>query len=562
MSYLDEYNKWLNSPLVDENTKNELKSISGNDNEIKLRFSKSLDFGTAGLRGIMRAGLNGMNIYTVRYATQGLADLIKSCGENVGNGVTIAYDSRNNSPLFAKEAAKVLAANNIHVNLFESLRPTPELSFALREKGSIAGINITASHNTKEYNGYKVYWSDGAQLPPDHADKVSSSMVQNDIFLGVKFINFEEAESNNLVSFIGEEMDEKYMSQVLKQSVGKNYVEEAGSEIKIIYTPFHGTGYKLVPEILRRMGIKNIITVPEQMIIDGNFPTVKSPNPENVEGFSIAIDMAKKENVDLIIGTDPDGDRCGIVVKNGDKFETLTGNQIGVLLLDYIIHARKSNHNLPNNAAVVKSIVSSIMANKICEDNDIKLFETLTGFKYIGEKIKEFEQSLNYTFIFGFEESNGYLAGTYSRDKDAIVASMLIAEMACYYKTKNMNLYDAMETLYSKYGYFKEKVTSIEFSGYDAGEKIGNIMKTLRETPPLEIEKKVAKVIDFLQPEITGLPKSNVLYFKLEDGSIAIVRPSGTEPKIKLYTMCCSQDEITSQELLNTITNRGVKLLS
>ena len=334
MNYKDEYLKWMNSPVVDEDTKAELKAIENDEDQLKLRFSGMMSFGTAGLREVMRAGLNGMNIYTVRYATQGLADLINSCGEDVGSGVTISYDSRHNSCEYARQSAAVLAANGIHVNIFDELRPTPELSFALRYTGSIAGINITASHNTKEYNGYKVYWSDGAQLPPEHAAQVSASMERNDIFDDVKTMDFEEGVEKGLITLIGSEIDEKYLEKVMEQSVGSRYVEQAAGDFTIIYTPFHGTGYKLVPEVLKRLGMKHVLTVPEQMVIDGDFPTVKSPNPEYIEGFAKAIEMARENDVDLIIGTDPDGDRCGVVVRNGDDYETLTGNQIGVLLLD------------------------------------------------------------------------------------------------------------------------------------------------------------------------------------------------------------------------------------
>lgn len=600
MNYMEKYEQWLASDCVDAATKNELEALRGNAEELADRFSGMLNFGTAGLRGVMRAGLNGMNTYTVRYATQGLADLINSCGEEVGSGVTIAFDSRNNSPEFASEAACVLAANGIHVNLFESLRPTPELSFALRETGSIAGINITASHNTKEYNGYKVYWSDGAQLPPEHAAEVSASMDKNDIFRDVRTMPRKDADATGMITLLGAEMDEKYMAKVLEQSVGRRYVEQVQDTFRIIYTPFHGTGHKIVPEILKRLGMKHVLTVPEQMVIDGNFPTVKSPNPENVEGFDLAIRMAKKENVDLIIGTDPDGDRCGIVVRNGDSYETLSGNQIGVLLLDYLITARRESGTLAENAAAVKSIVSTNMAKKICEENGVTLFETLTGFKFIGEKIKEFERTGDYTFLFGFEESNGYLAGTYARDKDAMVASMLIAEMACRYKTMGMNLYQALQQLYRRYGFYREAVVSVQFSGIGAQEKMVQIMKDLRHQPPTAIGLPVLRIRDYQSgeirrlgadtgdtacpdadtsactarnactgaaydeaevPEPTGLPKSNVLYYELEDECSAVIRPSGTEPKVKLYVMTKGADASIAESRLTAIQEAGSRLL-
>lgn len=571
MNYKDEYLKWMNSPVVDEDTKAELKAIENDEDQLKLRFSGMMSFGTAGLREVMRAGLNGMNIYTVRYATQGLADLINSCGEDVGGGVTISYDSRHNSCEYARQSAAVLAANGIHVNIFDELRPTPELSFALRYTGSIAGINITASHNTKEYNGYKVYWSDGAQLPPEHAAQVSASMERNDIFDDVKTMDFEESVEKGLITLIGSEIDEKYLEKVMEQSVGSRYVEQAAGDFTIIYTPFHGTGYKLVPEVLKRLGMKHVLTVPEQMVIDGDFPTVKSPNPEYIEGFAKAIEMARENDVDLIIGTDPDGDRCGVVVRNGDDYETLTGNQIGVLLLDYLITARREQGTLAPNSAAVKSIVSTTMANAICEANGIKLFETLTGFKYIGEKIKEFLETGQYTFLFGFEESNGYLAGTYARDKDAVVASMLIAEMGCMYRTKGISLYQGIQALYEKYGFFKEGVTSASFSGLEAKAKMNSIMEGLRNDPPEKLGLKVERIRDYSTGKIlnvkdgstgeTGLPESNVLFYDLEGGCSLIIRPSGTEPKIKLYVMTRGQSEKEAQELYDLVKAAGMEKL-
>ena len=571
MNYKDEYLKWMNSPVVDEDTKAELKAIENDEDQLKLRFSGMMSFGTAGLREVMRAGLNGMNIYTVRYATQGLADLINSCGEDVGSGVTISYDSRHNSCEYARQSAAVLAANGIHVNIFDELRPTPELSFALRYTGSIAGINITASHNTKEYNGYKVYWSDGAQLPPEHAAQVSASMERNDIFDDVKTMDFEEGVEKGLITLIGSEIDEKYLEKVMEQSVGSRYVEQAAGDFTIIYTPFHGTGYKLVPEVLKRLGMKHVLTVPEQMVIDGDFPTVKSPNPEYIEGFAKAIEMARENDVDLIIGTDPDGDRCGVVVRNGDDYETLTGNQIGVLLLDYLITARREQGTLAPNSAAVKSIVSTTMANAICEANGIKLFETLTGFKYIGEKIKEFLETGQYTFLFGFEESNGYLAGTYARDKDAVVASMLIAEMGCMYRTKGISLYQGIQALYEKYGFFKEGVTSVSFSGLEAKAKMNSIMEGLRNDPPEKLGLKVERIRDYSTGKIlnvkdgstgeTGLPESNVLFYDLEGGCSLIIRPSGTEPKIKLYVMTRGQSEKEAQELYDLVKAAGMEKL-
>ncbi|WP_042347164.1 phospho-sugar mutase [Bacillus massiliigorillae] len=550
MAYKKEYQKWLNSSVVNDEMKAELRSLENNDNELKHRFSSMLDFGTAGLRGIMGAGLNNMNEYTVRYATQGLSDLILQNGaEAAKKGVCIAYDSRLNSVEFAWEAACNLSANGIAVYIFDELRPTPELSFAIREFGAIAGINITASHNPKEYNGYKVYWEDGAQLPPEHAKQISDRLQKLDIFADVKTCSKEEAMNKGLITVVGKDFDEKYMEKVLGESVGSTYVNKVADDFRMIYSPIHGTGYRIVPEVLTRLGIKHLITVPEQMEPNGLFPTTKSPNPEEKEALQIAIQLAEKENVDLIVGTDPDADRVGIVVRNFDgEYVTLTGNQIGVLLLDYLIQSRKANGTLADNAVVIKSIVSSNMAKAIAEQNHVAMMDVLTGFKFIGEKIKEFEQTNEHTFLFGFEESNGYLAGTYARDKDAIVASMLIAEMACYYQLQNMTLYEALFTLYKKYGYFDEKVVSITLSGLDGIEKIKTIMSNLRENVLTSIATiPVTKVRDYKTGKVTnistseesstGLPIADVLFYELEDGSSFIVRPSGTEPKLKLYIM-------------------------
>ena len=550
MAYRQQYNKWINSKVVDEMTKVELASLAGNEEELKNRFSSMLDFGTAGLRGITGIGLNNMNVYTVRYATQGLSDLILENGqEAVQKGVCIAYDSRIFSEEFAWEAACTLTANGIPVYIFDELRPTPELSFAIREFGAIAGINITASHNPKEYNGYKVYWEDGAQLPPEHAKQISNRLEQLDIFDDVKTCSKEEALEKGLITVVGKDFDEKYIEKVLGESVGKNYVNQVADEFRMIYSPIHGTGYRLVPEVLQRLGIKHLITVPEQMQPDGHFPTTKSPNPEEREALQIAIDLAEKEQVDLIVGTDPDADRVGKVGRYmGRARVSLTGNQIGVLLLDYLIQSRKANGTLKDNAVMIKSIVSTNMAKGIAEHNGVHAMDVLTGFKFIGEKIKEFEQTNEYSFLFGFEESNGYLAGTYARDKDAIVATMLIAEMACYYHLKDMSLYEALFGLYEKYGFYDEQCVSITISGLRGVEIIKSIMESLRSQSPASFaDLAVVRVRDYktgivrnVQTGVevgTGLPMSDVLFYELEDGSSVIVRPSGTEPKLKLYIM-------------------------
>lgn len=564
MDSTKEYERWLSCPFIDEKNKKELETIKENDEEINARFGAMLEFGTAGLRGIIGAGLNRMNIYTVRQATQGLANLITATGDEAKKrGVAIAYDCRHMSHEFALEAARVLAAAGIRSYVFDELRPTPELSFTVRELKCIAGINVTASHNPKEYNGYKVYWEDGAQLSPDHADIVLKEIRNSDIFDGVSVMPLKEAEEKGLLSYIGKEIDEKFISNVLKQSIYGDEVKEVADEFKIIYTPFHGAGYRIVPEVLHRLGFKNIICVPEQMVIDGNFPTVKSPNPEEKAGFKIAIEMANKENVDLIIGTDPDADRTGIVVRDSKgEYVSLTGNQVGILLTDYVINARREKGILPDNAALVTSIVSSRMAPEICRQNNVAVYKVLTGFKFIGEKIKEFQASGSNTFIFGYEESYGYLAGTYARDKDAVVASMLISEMAVYYKRRGMTLFDAINALYKKYGYYAERTISIVITGNDAQQRMKSLMKHLREEAPREIGgTEVVAARDYLpgkrtvlstgEQSSTGLPSSNVLYYELADENCVVVRPSGTEPKIKLYLLMKGKDAEDSENLLN-----------
>ena len=574
MVYAQHYQKWVNSPVIDELTERELASIMYDETELKNRFSSMLDFGTAGLRGIAAAGLNNMNIYTVRYVTQALAELIIENGKDaMKKGVCIAYDSRIGSEKFAWEAASTLCANGISVMIFDELRPTPELSYAIRELGAIAGINITASHNPKEYNGYKVYWEDGAQLPPEHAEQISGRLKQLDIFEDVKTCTRQEALDSGLVTIVGKEFDEKYIEKVLGESVGKQYVEKAADDFRMIYSPIHGSGYRLVPEVLGRLGIKHLMTVAEQMIPDGHFPTAKSPNPEEKEALALAIDMAEREKVDLIVGTDPDADRAGVVVRDHKgEYISLTGNQIGVLLLDYLIASKKENGSLKENAVMIKSIVSTNMAKKIAEKNGVHAMDVLTGFKYIGEKIKEFETTGEYSYLFGFEESNGYLAGTYARDKDAIVASMLIAEMACYYHLKGMTLYDALCSLYEEYGFFEEQCVSITLSGLDGSQRIKAIGKALRENPPVSFAGiKVEKIRDYQTgivkhaatgaEESTGLPKSDVLFYELEDGSSVVVRPSGTEPKIKLYIMVKADSSADAKRKKKELVSFGYELV-
>ena len=541
-TYREEYEYWLASDVVDEKTKEELRAIEGNDLEIEGRFKAMLTFGTAGLRGIMGAGIGMMNVYTVRYATQGLANLIIANGGQIGgnspegNGVAIAHDSRNNSRLFAEEAAAVLAANGIKVYIFDDMRPTPELSFAVRETGSIAGINITASHNPKEYNGYKAYWADGAQLGPEHADIVSAEIAKVDIFKDVKTMDYDKAVAEGLVEILGDEMDEIYIGKVMETSITRKYIDQVAKEMKIVFTPFHGAGYKLVPEILRRQGYGAIIPVEEQMVPDGNFPTVKSPNPENTEGFALAIEYAKKNDAELVIGVDPDSDRCGAVVKAKDGYKILSGNQEACLMLDYIFTVRKELGKMPEKPFVCKSIVSTVMADKIAADNGVKMYDVLTGFKFIGEKIKDLDENGDEHFLFGFEESIGFLGGSYARDKDAVYAAMMMAEMACYYKAQGMSVYDGLMALYEKYGYFVENTESTVFAGFDSAERREAVMARIRENAPEEIGLKVESVTDYLG-DVPGFTKSNVLFYKLEDGCAVAVRPSGTEPKIKTYVM-------------------------
>ncbi len=547
MEYKKEYERWLSEKSLTEEERGELLSIKENEKEIEDRFFSPLNFGTAGLRGVLGMGINRMNVYTVRQATQGLCEVIKKLGKKtMQRGVAVCMDSRIMSDTFARETASVLAGNGIPVYIFESMRPTPELSFALRALSCIAGINITASHNPKEYNGYKAYWEDGAQLPPKEADEVLSEIRKIDLFNGITKMDFDEGVEKGLITVMGEEVDEAFLVHALSCRINKDAVTAAGDDFKIVYTPFHGTGYKLVPEIFKRMGIKNVISVPEQSIPDGNFPTVKSPNPENREGFYLAIELAKRENVDLIIGTDPDADRVGVIVRNSEgEYVTISGNQMGVLLLDYIIRAKKEAGELSDKSYAIKTIVTTEMARKVCEVNNVKMYETFTGFKFIAGKI---EEAGSEGFLLGYEESYGYLMGDFCRDKDAVTASMMIAEMAAYYKSRNMSLYDAMNELYEKYGAYAEKTVNVVLPGVSGLEKMSAIMKTLRETPPETLGgERVVRVRDYLTGktnlgEELPMSGSNVLYFEMEDGTSFIIRPSGTEPKIKVYILASGAD--------------------
>lgn len=545
--YRQEYQKWLSSSLLSDDEKKELLEISENESEIKERFYSSLEFGTAGLRGKMRAGTNAMNRFTVAQATQGLANLIIKEGRT-NDGVAIAYDSRNNSELFAKESARVLAANGIKAYIFDELRPTPELSFALRELKCVAGINITASHNPKEYNGYKAYWEDGAQLPPEHAKTVSAEIEKIDLFSDIKYADFDKSVENGNIVILNQEMDEKYLSAVMEQLVNPDAITRVADDLKIVYSPLHGTGYRLIPDILSRCGVEHLYVVPEQMEINGNFPTVSKPNPEYPEVFELGIEIANNVGSTLVIATDPDADRVGVVTKNtnGD-FVTISGNQMGALLIDYIITAYEETATMPNNPYAVKTIVSTELVAKICQAHNVKLHNVLTGFKFIGEVIKNYEQSgADAAYLFGFEESYGYLKGTYARDKDAVVATMLICEMTAFYHAKGMTLFDALNGLYEKYGYYLETNQELYMQGIDGKEKMAKLMDTLRNNAPEDIAgNKIVELGDYLKTTIsnritgeivsTNLPSSNVISFKMQNGDVIIARPSGTEPKIKFY---------------------------
>ncbi len=554
-NYKDEYQRWLDSPALSEAEWAELNAIADDEKEIESRFFAPLEFGTAGLRGTMKLGLHQMNVHVIRHATQAFANVIKAEGaEAMSKGIAICFDCRNNSELFAREAACVMAANGIHVRIFDALRPTPELSFAVRYYGTTAGLNITASHNPKEYNGYKVYWSDGAQLPPQHAAAIADQMSRIDIFNDFVSCDFDEALSDGRIELIGAETDEAYLEKVLEQAINKDVVQKVADRLKIVYTPFHGAGYKLVPEALHRLGITRLYPVSEQMVLDGNFSTVESPNPENPEGFYLAIDLAKQVGSDLIIGTDPDSDRIGVMVRDGESYTGITGNQLGVLLLDYVITARKAAGTLPANAGAVKSIVTTEMAKAVAEANGVHFEDTFTGFKFMAERIAEWEKAGSYEYIFAYEESYGYMMGDYVRDKDAVTASMMVAEMAAYYFDRGMNLKQAMESLYEKYGRYAEKTLNLVMPGLDGLAKMKNLMAQLRSEPPKAIAgTEVFRLRDYSDgsitvPELgvmgeTPIKGSNVLYFELADGTSFIVRPSGTEPKIKVYILCKGADK-------------------
>lgn len=566
MNFIDNYNKWFNSDTLSDEHKVVLSSLQTDEKELEDCFYRDLEFGTAGMRGVLGLGTNRINIYNVRHASAGVAAYVNKEGADAAKkGVLIGYDTRIMSREFAEETAKVLAKAGIKVYLFDTVHSVPEVSFGIRELGCAAGVMITASHNPKEYNGYKVYGPDGGQLPPEAVQIVIDEMAETDIF-SVEFADLDEAMKSGQVEIVGVELNEKFLQAVQTQQINPDAVTAVADTFKLIYTPFHGTGSRPIKAILNRIGFKNVLVVKEQDTEDGTFPTVKSPNPENKEGFTIAIEMAKANDVDVIIGTDPDCDRVGVVVRDADGvYRTLTGNQAGALLTEYILRSKAENGTLPENGVVIKTIVTTELAAAIAKSYNMEIMNVLTGFKYIGEKMTEFAEKHNHTYLIGFEESYGYLVGNHARDKDGVVATMLIAEMAAYYKTLGKSLYEALQDIYAKYGYYVEKTLSYTMPGKDGMEKMSKILTDLRANAPTVINGlNVVKTTDYQLQSIThsdgksepltGLPKSNVLRFDLSDGkSYFIVRPSGTEPKIKLYLGTNAPSLDAAEQILDDI---------
>ena len=561
MSYQETYRHWLASPSLSPEEKAELEGIAGNEEEIEDRFFGLLEFGTAGLRGVMGQGLRRMNVHTVRHATQAFAQVILNEGpEAAAQGVAVCYDCRLHSEEFARAAACVMAANGIFVRLYSSLHPTPELSFAVREYGCIAGLNVTASHNPAEYNGYKVYWSDGAQLPPHHASAIAEQMEKLDVFTDIKSMDYEEALSKGLITLIGKETDEKFLAHVLAQINDRESVAKVADSFRMVYTPFHGTGYEHIPYVLKELGIKHLFCVPEQMVIDGNFPTVKSPNPENPESFAMAVALAKEKDAQFVLGSDPDADRVAVQVrdKNGE-YVPITGNQAGVLLLDYLIGAKQRAGTMPEHPVALKSLVSTDMARTIAEANGVEIFDTFTGFKFMAEKKNQLEESGKGHVIFSFEESIGYMVGDYVRDKDAVTASLVLTEMAAWYASQGMTLLDALEALYQKYGYHAEITGNLVMPGLEGMADMKAIMARLRTEPLSDVAGTAVKARrdyqDGTETDVaTGkvspieLSGSNVLRYALDDGTNLVIRPSGTEPKIKVYVLATGSDGPDSWE--------------
>ena len=561
MSYQAQYERWLHSPALSQPEKDELAALSHNAGEIEDRFFSLLQFGTAGLRGVMGVGLRRMNVHVIRHATQAFANVILAEGKAfAAQGVAICYDCRVHSQEFARAAAEVMAGNGIPVRLFEAMRPTPELSFAVREYGCAAGLNVTASHNPPEYNGYKVYWSDGAQLPPQHAAAIAAQMEQLDVFDDIQSLAYETALNKGLITLMGKETDDKFLAHVLAQINDKASVAKVADTFTMVYTPFHGTGYQQIPYVLGELGIRHLHCVPEQMVIDGTFPTVKSPNPEMPESFALALDLAKKVNADLILGSDPDADRVAIQVKDKNgQYVQISGNQTGVLLLDYLIGAKKRAGTLPADAVALKSMVTTDMARVVAEANGVKSYNTFTGFKFMAEKKNQLEAAGQGHVIFSYEESIGYMIGDYVRDKDAVTASLLLTEMTAWYAAQGMTLLDALDALYAKYGYYGEKTLNLVMPGLEGMALMANLMAKLRQTPPAEIAgTTVLRQKDYQdgteRDTASGavspmaLVGSNVLAYDLADETTIVVRPSGTEPKIKVYVLAKGKDSTDSQE--------------
>ena len=561
MSYQAQYERWLHSPALSQPEKDELAALSHNAGEIEDRFFSLLQFGTAGLRGVMGVGLRRMNVHVIRHATQAFANVILAEGKAfAAQGVAICYDCRVHSQEFARAAAEVMAGNGIPVRLFEAMRPTPELSFAVREYGCAAGLNVTASHNPPEYNGYKVYWSDGAQLPPQHAAAIAAQMEQLDVFDDIQSLAYETALNKGLITLMGKETDDKFLAHVLAQINDKASVAKVADTFTMVYTPFHGTGYQQIPYVLGELGIRHLHCVPEQMVIDGTFPTVKSPNPETPESFALALDLAKKVNADLILGSDPDADRVAIQVKDKTgQYVQISGNQTGVLLLDYLIGAKKRAGTLPADAVALKSLVTTDMARVVAEANGVKSYNTFTGFKFMAEKKNQLEAAGQGHVIFSYEESIGYMIGDYVRDKDAVTASLLLTEMTAWYAAQGMTLLDALDALYAKYGYYGEKTLNLVMPGLEGMALMANLMAKLRQTPPTEIAgTTVLRQKDYQdgteRDTASGavspmaLVGSNVLAYDLADETTLVVRPSGTEPKIKVYVLAKGKDSTDSQE--------------
>ncbi|MFR3969636.1 MAG: phospho-sugar mutase [Evtepia sp.] len=561
MSYQAQYERWLHSPALSQPEKDELAALSHNAGEIEDRFFSLLQFGTAGLRGVMGVGLRRMNVHVIRHATQAFANVILAEGKAfAAQGVAICYDCRVHSQEFARAAAEVMAGNGIPVRLFEAMRPTPELSFAVREYGCAAGLNVTASHNPPEYNGYKVYWSDGAQLPPQHAAAIAAQMEQLDVFDDIQSLAYETALEKGLITLMGKETDDKFLAHVLAQINDKASVAKVADTFTMVYTPFHGTGYQQIPYVLGELGIRHLHCVPEQMVIDGTFPTVKSPNPETPESFALALDLAKKVNADLILGSDPDADRVAIQVKDKTgQYVQISGNQTGVLLLDYLIGAKKRAGTLPADAVALKSLVTTDMARVVAEANGVKSYNTFTGFKFMAEKKNQLEAAGQGHVIFSYEESIGYMIGDYVRDKDAVTASLLLTEMTAWYAAQGMTLLDALDALYAKYGYYGEKTLNLVMPGLEGMALMANLMAKLRQTPPAEIAgTTVLRQKDYQdgteRDTASGavspmaLVGSNVLAYDLADETTIVVRPSGTEPKIKVYVLAKGKDSTDSQE--------------